>query len=772
MTAWHLIISWPSTSWHFFWVLTAMYGLGFLAPLRSREATATDATDEDAPLPLGVRVSLAFALAASVVAFIGAAAVFVRGPGLFGPETFPLPWFPHGPIEPLVLAVQLDRLGAFFMLIISGFAALVCVYSYAALKANHFRGYGHWICAAFNAFVWSTLLVVLAADCLSLIIALELMSVSFGYLALYKHLWFEGGGKPESERHERHDARLAPQVYWMASHTSTAFLLVAITILGLNAGSLEFSEIASHADSLDPALASLCFLLALAGLGIRAGLVPAHVWVPLVHPQSPTPTHAFSLGIAIKVGVYLMIRFFFQFMEPQTWWGYTLLLTAALTALVNVWYAIASHDLKAALAYHSIENVGIMTAGLGLGLIFFAQDGPNVPWIAGLALVAGLYHLLNHAVFKGLLYMATGAIHNLTGTVEIARLGGLIKLYPWTSACFIIGALAISGFPPLNGFVSEWLTLQVLFLGLSKTTPVGIAVLIGALILLAASFALTAFCFYKLVGLVFLGQPRLSKREREKEGWKTADAPLPMRAAMAVMALLCLLLGVLPGLVAPWLAGTVTSLSPRLAVDRPFSGLFDAPHLLGLELTKIEGVAHFAVNYGVVWLVLVATALALAAWFFVRHAQVRRPFRPWNCGTRFDPIAMQYTGAAVSELVRRVRQEEPTPHRETLRMRGGAPGAGSQPPGEKEKTEAGRSRGIQLNEWLRMTENKNHPQWVREVFRSGYNRFSKWLYGTSERIGLALQNGDIRRYLGYILLTQLAVMVLFLIIGTGEAAHG
>ena len=432
--------------------------------------------------------------------------------------------------------------------------------------------------------------MVMVNDLLSMLITLELMTLAFGFLTLYKHTYYHFDD-PASRPDWYHqpdvasikDARLAPQIYLIISHTSTVFLLLASLLLAIGAGGVSFDALRLHAAQCSPFLATAVFLFALAGLGIRAGLVPAHFWVSLVHPTSPTTTHAFSLGIAIKVAIYLMYRFFFQFLPPQAWWGYLLLAIAVITALVNVWYAIASHDLKKALAYHSIENIGIIGVGIGVALIYAPRNDDLGQWIVGLALAASLYHLLNHAIFKGLLYLCTGAIDDRTGqVVDIEHLGGLIRLWPWTSGAFLVGAVAIAGFPPLNGFISEWLTIQALLQGVMPIRAQGISLggdLTGGvtsalgLTLLVASFALTAFCFLKIAGLALLGAHRATPQTIET--WKThspTDVGAPMRSMMLVMALLCLIIGILPGLAMPLLTDATSATVGRpvvVSVGRP-----------------------------------------------------------------------------------------------------------------------------------------------------------------------------------------------------------
>jgi hydrogenase-4 component B len=763
--------------------LTLFYVLGFLSPFLDREDDSSHTSEKSRPLSRFVQISLVLSLVGSLIAFAVTGSVTF---GVIGPlpisSSGAIPWFENSPIPPISFAAQIDRLGAFFAFILSGFSALVAIYSFDALRAPYFSGHRRGVASAFNIFVWSTLLVVLVADCISLLIALELMSWSFGYLALYKHFGLEGKLEAsliqdekeckkadrdlDYEEHKYHNAFLAPQVYMMVSHTSTAFLIVAITILGLHSGGLDYKHIKDAAHGLDNVSAYAVFLLSLAGLGIRIGLVPAHIWVSLVHPSSPTPTHALSLGIAIKVGIYLMIRFFFQFTEPHEWWGYVILLVASVTALVNVWYAIASHDLKTALAYHSIENIGIMTAGLGVALIFVVHEDTSEKWLAMLALVACLYHLLNHAIFKGLLYMATGSIDYLKEGrgVEYSRLGGLLRLYPWTSAAFFVGAFAISGLPPLNGFVSEWLTLQTLLAGIERASPLELTVLISASIMLALSFALTAFCFYKIVSVAFLGDPREDEGRRELEqiinGKKPADSPRSMLVVMGVMAAICLLLGVTPGLVVPWLV-SITNDLPH------FSGLtVDGSSWIALSLKSTVPASGsssvIALQLPILGLVSVAAGLGL----FGRWAATRkRPIRveaAWNCGTPFDPVTMQYTDAAASELVRRITREvSPQPSSEKPPL----PIAGARP-AQTARDEKQRHERIVLDEWIRMSRSEDHTQWVHEVFRAFYNLISKWIYTSSDRFGDWIQNGDIRSYLRYVLVIQLVFLILFLILSS------
>jgi hydrogenase-4 component B len=696
--------------------LTVMYGLGFLAPIVVRRR----------------RFAVDFALCCGLLGSTVAAAV--TGGIAFGLLT-PLPasvivrslWVTDGPVKALDWEVQVDPLAAFFGLLISAFAALVAVYSFAALRADHYRGQDRHIAAGFNLFVWSTLLVVFASQGVVLLIALEAMTLAFGYLTLYKHIYYEVEGHGAAASIEqRKSARLAPQVYLIISHSSTAFLLAAVSLLALRAESLSFAAWIRQSGAQDPPVAWAVFLLALAGLGIRAGLTPAHFWVSLVHPASPTPTHALSLGIAIKVAIYLMYRFFFQFLRPEPGWGYIVLILAAVTALVNVWYAITSHDLKTALAYHSIENIGIIVAPIGVAMIFGAASEDAARWLTCLALTASLYHTLNHAAFKGLLYMATGAIDNLTGgVVELNRLGGLIKLYPWTSAAFLCGAFAIAGFPPWNGFVSEWLTLQTLLRGVAalRAEGMGVLTLVSGLLMLVAAFALTAFCFYKLVGLALLGLPRTSPVERER--WQTGEVGAPMLATMAALAILCLLLGILPGQVTPWLANLAGELGYDARLAQPvWSGLALEP-----VATQDRPLLPIAALLGV------AAGLAGISIALRPGRRAHRPAQPWNCGAPLDATTMQATSASLSDLIRHLVTDPTRPSPEVHEY---------------------------LPTRFMLSDSPTYPQAAYELFREVYNRWFGWLLKGSEKLGNAIQQGDIRRYLSYIFVASLAALFLFL----------
>jgi hydrogenase-4 component B len=731
-------------------LLTVLYGTGALAALLGRDR------------PGVINLSLCLALVASVVCAV------VCGAALFGNSTSPArgevlfttSWLEAGDAPPLQIEARLDRLAAFFGLLASSFAALIAIYSSAALKADHFQ-YQRWqIAAAFNIFTWATLMVVFANDLFSLITALELMTLAFAFLALYKHFYFSRHpDAPSATQENLKEAGIASQAYLIASHTSTALLLAGMVLLSVAAnrvcgempgicssGGLSFDTFRSVRPFIDSGLANLIFILVLAGLVIRAGITPAHMWVPLVHPNSPTPTHAFSLGIAIKVSIYLMLRFFFEFLTPQPWWGFLVLGLGVVTALVNVWYAISCHDLKRALAYHSEENIGIIVAGVGLALIFFSMNlqTPMSAYeqLASLALLASLYHLANHAVFKGLLYLATGAVDNLTHqVVDLKKLGGLANLYPFTALAFFVGALSISGFPPFNGFASEWLTLQTFLKGtaLLKVGGTGgvtfVLVMTVMLLLLVAAFGLTAYCFYKITGLAFLGQPRL--REEERQNWSKNDVPARMKAVMAVLMLLCLAMGLFSG----WVAERLSPLIMDLVGEKMGVQTLD-PSTLWIIPANVPGEMLIFKSdfFNPFPMVAFGTGILVFLILMRTLVKVRRSRRsaPWNCGTPYSPENTQPTGASLSYLSRNFI-------------------------GSLFSSRSKTHDPEYLTEKMWVAESQSFPQQTGEPFRHFLNILIHFLLTLSSRIGGFLQNRDIRRYLGYIFLANLLILLFYLL---------
>ena len=290
------------------------------------------------------------------------------------------------------------------------------------------------------------------------------------------------------------------------SHAGTGLLLIAFLVLASACGSLDFSSFHLLASRLTPLQQGTVFLLFFFGFGVKAGVVPLHIWIPEAHPVSPSNVSALMSGIVLKTGIYGMARVFFDFYGvPPLWMGTMVLALGVASALLGVLYALMEHDLKRLLAWHSIENIGIILIGFGAALMFRALGQPN---LAALALIAGLYHTFNHAMFKGLLFLGAGSVVQATHTRNMEKMGGLIRRMPVTALCFLVGAVAISGLPPLNGFVSEWLTYQALLAGFGTTQSLTRLMFPIAGSLLALTAALAAACFVKAFAIPFLALPR------------------------------------------------------------------------------------------------------------------------------------------------------------------------------------------------------------------------------------------------------------------------
>ena len=384
-------------------------------------------------------------------------------------------------------------------------------------------------------------------------------------------------------------------------------------------------------------VAALVLILALIGAGSKAGLVPLHVWLPLAHPAAPSHVSALMSGVMTKVAVYGFIRIVFDLLGAPTWWAAVVVLVlGGVTAVMGVLYALMEHDLKRLLAYHTVENIGIIFIGLGLALAFSAN---GLDTAAALALTAALFHVFNHSVFKSLLFFGSGAVLTATGERDMEHLGGLIHRMPKTAFCFLVGCAAISALPPLNGFVSEWLTFQAILLhpnlpqwGLKIAIPAD-----GAL--LALSAALAAACFVKAFGISFLGRPRstAAAQAREVDGFSVT--------AMGILAALCLLAGVLPGLVIDGLAPVAQALTGARM-----------PTQIGLDWLTIVPVAQSRSSYnGLLVFVFIAGSAwltAVAVHRFASRAMRRGP--AWDCGFPDPSPVTQYTAGSFAQPIRRV----------------------------------------------------------------------------------------------------------------------
>ncbi|HZL68323.1 MAG TPA: proton-conducting transporter membrane subunit, partial [Candidatus Limnocylindrales bacterium] len=357
------------------------------------------------------------------------------------------------------------------------------------------------------------------------------------------------------------------------------------------------------------------------GFGTKAGIVPLHLWLPRAHPMAPSPVSALMSGVMLKTAVYGFVRFGFDFLGGgPMWWGYLVLAAGAVSGVLGVLYAIAEDDLKRLLAYHSIENIGIIYLGLGAALVFLAHSAPI--W-AAVALTAALLHSLNHALFKSLLFLGAGAISDATHTVDIEELGGLLRRMPVTGTAFLVACCSIIGLPLFNGFISEWLTFRSFLAGanlVNTSAAVILPLMIGVLALIGG---LASACFAKVYGVAFLGRPRSSEAEHARE------VALPMRVAMAILAAACVAIGIVPILL-------LRPLSYAIQQFVPGSALPEEAISISRIMPWIAGAA-------------VAVAIAIAA---LRRATRLTP--TWACGLDELSPRMQYTATSFSKPLRTV----------------------------------------------------------------------------------------------------------------------
>lgn len=518
-------------------------------------------------------------------------------------------------------AFGVDRLSAFFVALIALGAIPAALYAIGYTRQyagkHSLAGMGF----AFNIFVASMLLVPLARNVLTFLALWELMSLASYFLVITEH--------------EREETLRAGWVYFVMTHAGFAALLIGFLLLARATGTMNFAGWSTVAANLDPTSRNLIFILLALGFGSKAGIIPLHVWLPRAHPAAPSHVSALMSGVMIKLGVYGVVRAAFDWLGVgPAWWGASMLLVGAVSGILGVLYALVDADLKRLLAYSSVENIGIIMLGLGAAMLFQAS---NLPLLGALALVAALYHTLNHAAFKSLLFMGAGAVLHATHTRNMEEMGGLIKRMPQTAIFFLIGSLAIAALPPLNGFISEWLIFQSLLL--SFQIPAHTVNLIFALgvAALALTSGLAAACFVRAFGITFLALPRSQPAALARE------AAWTMRAAMAVLALACIVLGVAPSLILAPLQATVFDL---MGVHADMK--FDWTMVVAND--NFGWVAPLWIALGLVAF-LIAVPLALRLLGADRR---RRYYETWSCGRALQTARFEYTAAAFANPFKRV----------------------------------------------------------------------------------------------------------------------
>jgi formate hydrogenlyase subunit 3/multisubunit Na+/H+ antiporter MnhD subunit len=513
---------------------------------------------------------------------------------------------------------RLDSLSAFFLVVVNLGGATASLYG---------LGYGRHeespqrVLPFFVLFLVGMNLVVLADDAFTFLLSWEFMSLTSWALVL---------------AHHRQSGNLgAGYVYLLMAGFGTLTLLLAFGLMAGPDGGFGFGVMRS--DDYSPGLAGAVLILTLLGAGSKAGIVPLHVWLPLAHPAAPSHVSALMSGVMTKVAVYGFIRIVFDLLGPPAWWwSAVVLVIGGLTAVIGVLYALMQHDLKRLLAYHTVENIGIIFIGLGLALGFEAN---GLTAFAALALTAALFHVLNHSLFKSLLFFGAGAVLTATGERDMERLGGLIHRMPVTAFAFLVGSVAISALPPLNGFVSEWLTFQAILVstGLPQWTLKLLIPAVGAM--LALSAALAAACFAKAFGITFLG------RSRSANALSASETDRMSLAAMGILVLLCLMAGIFPGQV-------IDALAPltRLLVDGSM------PLQSSQAWLTIVPIRQSLSSYnGLLVMLFIVTSASLSAYVIHRVASRKTRRGPaWDCGFPDASTNTQYTAGSFAQPIRRV----------------------------------------------------------------------------------------------------------------------
>jgi hydrogenase-4 component B len=558
------------------------------------------------------------------------------------------------------LTVSLDRLSALFL-----FVAAVVVLASSIFSAGYLKRYaGHYNLKALNAWFLllfaSIVLILIANDALMFLLAWEAMSILSYLLVNFEH------GRAETSR----------AGYLMLAMGEAGFMAVVLVFLffGVKAGSLDFSAFKTASASFGDATRWTIFLLTFFGFGVKAGLVPVNTWLPRAHPAAPANVSAILSGTILNLGLYGIVRVNLDLLPVHmTGAGITILIVGTISALVGILYATTENDLKAMLAHSSIENIGIVAVGLGAGIIFTTYGKPA---LAGIAFITAFYHMINHSVYKALLFLGAGTVDDRAGTRDLNKLGGLIRTMPWTAGTFLVGALAISAMPPFSGFVSEWLTLQTMLRSseLSSTLVKLVFALCGAGLALTAALAVT--CFVKMFAMGFLGM------SRSESAAKAVEAKTASIAPMIFLAGLCLLLGVLPTYIIPalnrelqpWTDAGADALVPPFFASNPAHNTLppafvDDFHDLGAQIgqsvlpgrglvvlhrggTENPVVFAMSTSYMLVALIvlLLLTYIVIRLWL-TRSRKLARRVR-WDGGIRRLLPEMTYTATGFSNPVR------------------------------------------------------------------------------------------------------------------------
>lgn len=620
-------------------------------------------------------------------------AIFVFHKG--SQHVFSLPFFPSfGP-----MTADIDYLSAYFLFIIGLVGVIISIYAYS-YGSEYYGKRLPEMSAFFNAFLLSMVLVVTLSNIIGFLIAWELMAIASYFLV--------------NHNYEKPNNRRAAYIYIVMTHVGTAFIIIGFLLLASYSGSMEFSKLTGI--NVSPFVRNVIFLCALVGFGTKAGMVPLHVWLPRAHPVAPSHVSALMSGVMLKTAIYGMCRFFIYFLGVgPMWWGGLILLLATVSAVLGVLYALVESDFKKLLAYSSVENMGIILFGMGAGMVFTSQ-GQTV--LAGLAWIAALYHVFNHAIFKSLLFMVSGSMQYSVHTMNLEKMGGLIKKMPYTAVFFLIGIGSISALPSLNGFISEWLTFQTLiflpqaFYGLFG--KVASALLIASL---GLTGALAVACFIKSFGISFLA------KSRSKNANSAVEVPIPMLISMGCMAIICIVAGVFPQMMLRVLQEVYSNIS---GVD--MRNLFS----YNGYLITFKAEEHYGVLSVPVVLVLLVIGLSIAFYLpkiFAKTENQRG--ETWTCGI-IPGAKMEYTAIGFSKPIRLAFRSILRPQHDIIVQKGS-------------------------NEYFGRT--LTYSVGIRYVFSEMVYRPANRYIVNSAKFMRTIQAGSLQLYIGYILVVTIFVLI-------------
>lgn len=516
-----------------------------------------------------------------------------------------------------------DPISIFFVAVILLISIPSAVYSIGYLNGEYSKNkifYG-WI--LLFLFIFSMMAVVTVNNAFLFLVVWEIMSLVSFFLVIF-----------DSEHWESVKAGI---IYIVMTHIGTVFITAAFLIMYKYANSFDYTALKQACQMMPLQTKNIVFLCLIVGFGTKAGIVPLHIWLPYAHPQAPSHISSIMSGVMIKTAIYGLIRFVITVLGVSAfWWGNLILILASVSCLVGVMYALVEHDIKKLLAYHSVENIGIILLGVGASMVFAMS---NMPVLSVLAMTAGLYHLVNHAIFKSLLFLTAGNVYKATGLRDMEKFGGLIKTMPWTANLFLIGAMGISALPPLNGFVSEWLTLQALFCGVAN----GIGYIKLNMGIYAAVLALTsglaAACFVKAFGITFLAMPRSENAKNSKEVTSV------MLYTAGFLAVLTVLFGLLAAPIIKILSRTaefVYGISGS-GINFTFNNFVVTP----LSNSKVT----ISTPFIAIVLVLIAGIVGGLMRYFLKKRKISIN-KTWDCGYYELDSRTEYTATAFSQPFR------------------------------------------------------------------------------------------------------------------------